>query len=243
MTDKAPTVDITIFIPCYNEEKNIVPTLNMVLETLQSFTLTYDIWIIDDASTDRSVENIQAFIQNNPTLPIHLKIQATNQNLGFNFVEGAFLGNGRYYMRVNGDLEINSRSLQALLKHIGEADMILSHHPHDHRSLCRSTLSRTFTGIVNFISNQQIRYYNGTAIFLRQDVLRWHPYTNGYAFQAMLIAQLLERRKTVAEVRTDSLKRNAGHSHAFRLCNIFSVAYSLIGILGMRVVHIYHKAP
>jgi Glycosyl transferase family 2 len=47
-------LDLTLFVACYNEEENIVGTLETVLEALGEFDFTWEIIVIDDASTDRS---------------------------------------------------------------------------------------------------------------------------------------------------------------------------------------------
>src|SRR5262249_16081279 len=85
-------LDLTLFVVCYNEEENIVGTMETVLEALGEFDFTWEIIIIDDASKDRSVEIIQDFLSKHPDLPITLKVREFNVGLGQNYIEAAFLG-------------------------------------------------------------------------------------------------------------------------------------------------------
>ena len=69
----SPTVSVVI--PLYNKEKWIERTLSSVLN--QSFT-DWEVIIVDDGSTDRSVEVVEEFIQKNPGKWVLIK----NHNAG-----------------------------------------------------------------------------------------------------------------------------------------------------------------
>ena len=102
-TFEADSCDLTIFIACFNEEQGILSTLDKVLGALKDVGCTYDIVVIDDASTDRTVELVRAFLASHPQEPITLYVNELNQGLGANFAEGAFRGRGRYYRLVITD--------------------------------------------------------------------------------------------------------------------------------------------
>jgi glycosyltransferase involved in cell wall biosynthesis len=51
--------DLTIFVPCWNEEKNVGCALKEIQTTLAKYPFTYDVVVIDDASTDKSVAVIR----------------------------------------------------------------------------------------------------------------------------------------------------------------------------------------
>src|SRR5262249_2169968 len=99
----AKKVDLTLFIACYNEEENIVGTLETVQAALAEHKLTWEVIIIDDASQDNSVAVIQDYVAKHPALPIRLYVNPVNKGLGQNFVEASFLGNGEYYRLICGD--------------------------------------------------------------------------------------------------------------------------------------------
>src|SRR4051812_37934383 len=96
-------LDLTLFVACYNEEKNIVATLETVLAALKQFNYAWEIIVFDDASTDRSVEVVQEFLQKQVHLPIALKTRSSNVGLAQNFIDGAFLGRGKHYRLICGD--------------------------------------------------------------------------------------------------------------------------------------------
>ena len=82
------------------------------------------------------------------------------------------------------------------------------------KSLYRRTLSGAYTWLVNMISGFRLRYYNGLAVHLRYNVMRWHPNTRGFGFQADIICMLLEQGFTYKEIPVKTVERRTGGSSA-----------------------------
>lgn len=223
--------ELTIFIACYNEEPDIVATIETVVAAAEEVGCTYEIIVIDDASTDGSVDVVGAYQSAHADLPIRLKVNPANQGLARNFVEAAFLGNGRYYKLVCGDNVESQDTLVRILEQRGAADVILPYYEKaEGRSRTRLVLSRVFTRLVNLLSGHAVRYYNGLPLCLRQDVLRWHPRTGGFGFQAELVTRLLDQGRSHREVLVEARERAHGKSRALTLYNFAAVARSLLRI-------------
>ena len=92
----SPTVSVVI--PLYNKEKWIERTLSSVLN--QSFT-DWEVIIVDDGSTDRSVEVVEEFIQKNPGKWVLIK----NHNAGQCRTRNAGIAkaNGEYVAFLDAD--------------------------------------------------------------------------------------------------------------------------------------------
>ena len=121
--------DITVYVACYNEEDNIIHTLNMLLESFAEAPCSWEGIVIDDASSDRSVEFVEQFISDHPELSIFLVINDENKGLGYNYVDAAFLGRGRYYRLICGDNVEAKDNMVRLLKSMGKADMLITYPP------------------------------------------------------------------------------------------------------------------
>ena len=233
---EADSCDLTIFIACFNEEQGILSTLDTVLGALKDVGCTYDIVVIDDASTDRTCELVRSFLARYPQEPITLYVNELNQGLGANFAEGAFRGRGRYYRLVCGDDVESRETLVSVLKHLGEADIILTYPAKvQGRSWFRVLVSRSFTALVNLLSGYRIRYYNGLAVNLRYNVMRWHSHSHGFGFQADLITRLLDMGASYIEIPVVQSEREGGSSKAFTFRNICSVGHTLLDIFIRRV--------
>ena len=233
--------DITLFVACFNEEQGIIATLETMLAALKDVGCSYDIVIIDDASTDHSVDLVRGFQDEHPDEPITLYVNETNQGLGANFAEGAFRGRGKYYRLVCGDNVESKETLVSALRQLGQADIILTYPAEVRgRSWFRKAVSRTYTSLVNTLGGHSIRYYNGLPINLRYNVMRWHSNSHGFGFQADLITRLLDLQASYIEVPVVQEERAGGSSKAFTFRNICSVAHSLLEILIRRVAKFVH---
>ncbi|GAM10562.1 undecaprenyl-phosphate mannosyltransferase [Geobacter sp. OR-1] len=235
-------LDITLFVPCYNEEENIVATLEEIAAAMAELDLSSEVIVIDDASTDNSVSLVLQYMSQHGESPLRLLVREQNEGVAQNFIEAAFLGRGRYYKLVNGDNVENRDQLVTLLLHIGEADMLLPYHAHTlNRTLLRRVLSRLFTLTVNVVSGYKVRYYNGCGVNFRYNVMRWNTNYHGFGFQADLITRLLDQGKTFVEIPVVAGERSAGASKALTMKNFFSVAHFFLDIGIRRVGRIWRK--
>jgi glycosyltransferase involved in cell wall biosynthesis len=234
--DPGAEFDLTIFVACYNEEQNIVDTLDTIVAAMDELDCRYEIIVVDDASRDRSVELVEAYNRDHPEVPLLLKVNPRNRGLGRNFVEAAFLGRGRYYRLVCGDNVESRETLVDLLRHLGQADLVLPYHEVcEGKSAGRIALSRTYTRLINLLSGNRLKYYNGCALYLRYHVMRWHSRSNGFGFQADLVTRLLEEGASHLEVFSPARDRTKGAARALTLRNLASVAHVALAILLRRL--------
>ena len=113
------------------------------------------------------------------------------------------------------------------------------------KSPARKLLSNTFTFLVNTISGHKIKYYNGLAIHLRYNVLRWHPSSYGFGFQADIITRLLDEGATYMQIPSSSVDRKGGASSAMTLRNTLSVGHTLLELAIRRLRRLLygHNSP
>jgi glycosyltransferase involved in cell wall biosynthesis len=223
--------DLSLFVACYNEEEGIIPTLETVVAAATEVGISYDVVIIDDCSTDRSVEVILEYLQAHSGLPITLYVNMVNQGLGSNYAEGAFRCRGKYYRLICGDNVESQGTLVDIFRHIGEADIVIPFPANTtFRGPFRRFVSWSYTALVNLLSGYSIRYYNGLAVHLRYNVMRWHSNSHGFGFQADLITRLLDLKASYIEIPVYPNERAAGATKAFKFRNICSVGHTLLEI-------------
>jgi len=226
-------IDITVVVSCYNEEAFITDTVDHVLEALRKVGCSYEIFVVDDSSKDRSVERLRAYISAHPGEPITLKVNEVNRGLGNTYVEAAFLGRGKYYRLCCGDDSEPPEVLLNVFSKIGVADIVIPYQNQDEvagKTIGRRFLSKTFTALVNLIGGYRIRYYNGMAIHLRYNVLRWHPSSYGFGFQADMITRLLDEGASYVQIPSSSVDRKGTASSALGIRNCLSVGHTLLEI-------------
>lgn len=242
--DPSNEFDLTLFVACYNEEANIVDTLDTLIAALRECNLTWEILIIDDGSRDHSVEMVRQYIEAHPQTPITLKVNGTNKGLAQNYIEGAFLGRGKYYRLVCGDNVEPKETFVKIFKQIGAADMLIPYHVVcPGRSRGRVVLSRVFTKLVNFITGYRLHYYNGMAVLMRYQVMRWHTNYHGFGFQADMVTRLLDQGFSWIEIPVAGQERKAGASKALTLKNLLSVSHMFLDLIIRRIAKIMYPPP
>jgi glycosyltransferase involved in cell wall biosynthesis len=228
--------DISFFVPCYNEEDNIVPTLENIIKATKETGVSYEILLVDDKSQDNTVRVAEEFILTHPEIPITLVKNKNNMGLGRNYVEGAYISKGKYYMLVNGDTAEPKETIVAILKELHRADMIVPYFGKlDTRKIGRRVISKFFTAVVNLLSCKSLRYYNGPVAQLKFNVMRWHADTDGFGYQAEIMTRLLMEGASYIEVQVPNIDRGSGVTSAFSIKNFLAVGHSLFQILLRRV--------
>lgn len=224
-----PGPDISLFIPCLNEDKNVIGAIEKVMTACQNTKRTFEILIFDDGSTDRTSEVVREYQAAHPDLPILLFRREKNKGLSYNFTDGAFYATGKYYRCVAGDDYELPAAHEAILRELGAADIIIPVYTDvENRGLARTIISKTYTWLANHASGYRIGYYNGFAVYRRWHVMRYAVEGTGFGFQAEIITRLLNEGMTYKEVYLTACYN--GVSKAFTFRNFVSVTYSLVKI-------------
>ena len=229
-------IDISFFVPCLNEEKNIFQTLKNIKIVLESYMLRYEILVCDDHSNDNTLKETERFRTKYPKVNVAIIKNKYTKGLGRNYIDCSFLAKGKYYMLVNGDNAEPKKTLKKILNEIGSADIIIPYFAElDKRKYRRKFTSKLFTFLVNLLSGLKIPYYNGPAIHLTYNVMRFSPDTHGYAYQAELITRVIMEKSSYKTVKIINTDREFGSTSAFTFRNILSVLHSLLQIFLRRL--------
>ena len=117
---------ISILIPAFNEEENILLTLKETIDVLDNLNKNYEIIIIDDGSVDNTYEKVKSNIK---LFKDKVKIYqyAPNAGKGFAIKYGFKYVTGDYVLFLDADLDIHPRLINNFLKLIKEhrADVVI----------------------------------------------------------------------------------------------------------------------
>jgi glycosyltransferase involved in cell wall biosynthesis len=197
---------------------------------------SYEIIIIDDGSKDNSSEIVRKYIADNQDLNIVLRINKRNKGLAQNYIDGAFIGRGKYYRLICGDNAEPKDTIVKVLNMMGTADIIIPYYiSAEGKSLYRRFISKTFTWIINFVSGHHIKYYNGLQLHLRDNIMRWHPNTKGFGFQADILCALLSKNFSYKQIPCVTIERRGGKGNALTWKNFLSVKRTILSILIRRI--------
>ena len=118
---------MSIIIPVYNVEGVLGSTLNSVLA--QTYPIQ-EVILIDNKSTDRSVEIAKKIIVRNKKVPMELVQQTKNYGLSYSYNVGAKLAKSRYIVTLHSDSMLPThRELGLLMKPILENSACIASMP------------------------------------------------------------------------------------------------------------------
>jgi len=178
---------ISIIIPCYNEENRLQKTLPICISYLKKKDFSWEIIIINDGSTDKTVSVAQRWQKRYHNIKIHnLK---DNLGKGAAIRKGVFLSNGEYIIFFDADLSVPIENIEIFLKALKNYDLAIGvrRHPQSkiirHQPWYREFMGHFFTKLVNLILLRGIydatcgfkgfRSHIARKIFQKQKINRW----------------------------------------------------------------------
>ncbi|MFH0979308.1 MAG: dolichyl-phosphate beta-glucosyltransferase [Candidatus Woesearchaeota archaeon] len=112
---------LSVVIPAYNEEKRIANSISKVIDYLDRKKFDYELIIVDDGSTDTTVEIVQGF--NNGK--IRLLKNEVNRGKGFSVRRGMLAAENPYILFSDADLSTPITELPRLMKYINGYPIVI----------------------------------------------------------------------------------------------------------------------
>jgi dolichyl-phosphate beta-glucosyltransferase len=97
------SVHLSVIIPAHNEERRLPATLERVLDHLGAQAFTWDVWVVDSGSTDRTAAIANQFAQRHPQL--HL-VKESRPGKGLAVRRGMLAASGDYRFICDADLSM-----------------------------------------------------------------------------------------------------------------------------------------
>lgn len=218
---------LSIIVPAYCEAENILDTLENVTRALAPLELIHEILVIDDGSGDGTGTLVSANLWRFPGV----RLLTNERNLGFGatYRRGVEAASLEHIVMVHGDNAWGHETLREFFSHTGHADIVIGYTRRmwQERTWQRTLISKTFTFLVNAITQQRLIYYNGLQIHRASILKTLRIESRGYGFQAEVLVKALCCTRSYRQVAMDLNERTRGESQAFRLKNIVDVARTL----------------
>jgi polyisoprenyl-phosphate glycosyltransferase len=116
--------EISVVIPCFNEEANAGPICSAVVEQLEKVTASFEIIFIDNGSTDKTVEIVRGLCAEDP----RVRLIANTRNFGQmrSPTYGLFQAGGRAIIGIVADFQDPPELIPELVKRWRDgADIVL----------------------------------------------------------------------------------------------------------------------
>ena len=143
------TIDLSLIIPCFNEEKILDISLAEIESVLENSRISYEIILIDDKSTDKTVKSLKKYEKKkNYSVYYH----EVNQGRGKTVSDGITVSRGKVVGFIDIDLEVSPLYIPYFVNKIirREADVVTGYRIYRDSiiSLHRMILSRGYSILV-----------------------------------------------------------------------------------------------
>ncbi len=170
---------LSILIPAYNEARTIHLILDKVRDVKLLGGVTKEIIIVNDYSSDQTVQKVEEYISNNPEMPIRLFSQEKNKGKGAAIHKAIELAEGEYLIVQDADLEYDPEEYNLLLKPIlsGFADVVygsrfLGGNPHRILFFWHSIGNKFLTNLSNMFTNLNLTDMETCYKLIRADIAK-----------------------------------------------------------------------
>ncbi len=218
---------VSVVIPAHNEEENLLPLFDRLVATLDSLGRDYEIVVVDDASTDGSVELLRHLAANDS----RLKAVCLRRNSGQTaaLAAGFEAASGEVVVAMDGDLQHAPEDIPMLLAKLDEGFDLVNGWRENRTDglLTRRLPSRVANWMIRRLSGVALRDFGGTFKAYRSELLRQlRLYGDLHRFIPVLAALHGAR---IAEVPIRNFHRAAGRSH-YGLGRTVRVLFDLITV-------------
>lgn len=115
-------IDISVVVPAYNEERDIAGTVAAVRAFLQERGGTWEILVVDNASTDATCARLAPLLDGDA---VRLLVNDRNHGKGYSVARGMREARGALRLHCDADCAPSLRSLPAMLAAVEDADLVV----------------------------------------------------------------------------------------------------------------------
>lgn len=221
--------ELSLIIPCHNEEKNLHPLLTAIHAVLDPLGLDYEVVITDDCSIDNSWTVLKQLAADDP----RLRIQRFKFNCGESAASwaGMQIARGRYIATLDADLQNDPKDLPAMLDALTHADCVCGTRVKSRAegdSWVRLASSRIANWVRNKLSGENITDAGCTyRVFKRECIANVRFFNGAHRFLPTLIKI---EGFSVVEVPVSTNPRFSGRSHYGVWNRLFKSFRDLLGV-------------
>jgi glycosyltransferase involved in cell wall biosynthesis len=227
------TPEISLVIPCYNEEGNLRELVKAIRAAVEPLKISYEIVITDDCSKDKSWEILKELAAGDPRIRV--------QKFAFNCGESAasFAGlkaaRGKYLFTLDADLQNDPKDLPKFLEALKSCDCVCGTRVKargEGDNFIRVASSRIANWVRNKLSGEQIADAGCTYRAFKRECIENLKFFKG--MHRFLPTLFKIEGHTVAEIEVTNNPRFAGQSNYGVRNRLFASFYDLLAVRWMK---------
>ena len=229
--------EVSIVIPVYNEEESLRPLLEGIVPVMDNLGKSYEIIIIDDGSTDSSLETLRSLAPKYPFLRIIKLEKNSGQSTAFD--AGFKLAQGEAVITMDADLQYEPRDIPRLLEKLNDYDVVCGWRKKRQDPWLKLISTKIANSVRNKISGENIKD-TGCSLkaFKRYFLANLKMYKGMHRFLPTLLKMQGAR---VCEIEVKHLARKFGRSKYNIRNRLFKSFLDLLFVSWMKKRNLNYK--
>lgn len=202
--------DFSLILPVHNEETIIETVVKEVIASLKKIKFTYEVILVENGSTDKSLAVIKKIASGNK----NIKILVAKKGYGSAIIKGLKIARGKYVCYMVSDGQVDLALIHKLWKEIliGEYDLVKVKRA-NRESRVRSLTSWFFNKTISLVFKTPLVDVNGSPrIFLREHVGKLNLQSKDSFIDAEFLVKISKLKWKIKEFPMKNIQRYGGES-------------------------------
>ncbi len=165
-------VELSVIVPIYNEEDNIYPLYDGIIDVLEKHGASFEVFLVNDGSTDNSGERMDHLASKDQ----RAKVIHFRRNFGQTaaMMAGINYSKGKIIIPIDGDLQNDPKDIPKLLEKLSEGYDVCSGWRKDRKDnpFQRTLPSRVANKLISWISGVYLNDYGCTLKAYKKEVIK-----------------------------------------------------------------------
>jgi len=207
-----PTPEVSVVVPCYNEEAIIEKTYHDISAVLRRTSVRYELIFANDGSSDRTGELLLKISKADPAVII--LDNPSNKGLATTYFTLYQAARGRYLVQLDADLSISPSIIPSLLAGLEHADVVIASRYVGIRAdlpLTRLLASRAYNLLSRILFEQPVRDTQSGFVSFRKEILKDLVIESSrFVCHIEILVKLMKRGARVIEIPAHYVHRSQG---------------------------------
>jgi glycosyltransferase involved in cell wall biosynthesis len=210
-----PAPELSVVMPVYNEEQALPEVLTEALCALAAAPFSYEIVLVDDASTDSSLSIMEAFQQEHLDVTIRILRHERNRGIAAACATLFAAACGRYVFLNGSDGQCKTAECLRMMELRDRFDVVIGRRMAKHYTLRRAVISRAFNLLPRLLFGVPT-HDAGSIKLVRRDLLHIQLVSRGPFREAERIIRARRRGHRIGVLEVENRPRRGGQATGAR---------------------------
>lgn len=222
---------LSVFLPAFNEEENIVNVLNQILSYAPKISEKFEVLVIDDGSSDKTADYVLNLSKKHQS--VKLISHKKNQGYGAALKTGFYSSKLDYITYMDSDGQFDFSEVSKLIPELDNYDVVVGYRIKRADKKTRVIIGHLWTFLMGFLLGVKLKDIDCGFKLMKREVIDKIPKleSNGATISAELLAKARKKGFKIKEVGLEHKPRKFGKATGGNPIHILRAFYDLLLIL------------